>query len=126
MNRFIVLPSRTYALDKNRRVEKKGIPCYIKGDEFIVNYASPANLRLPLFGANTSDLTMVCIYEGKKRVKNLKIRNVTSERIAGIGSAGGLIGVVITASIASACGNQSNDDYTYMVSDMNLQRKAAR
>ena len=124
VKKFVVLSSRTYAYSADRkRIEKEGVLCQIKGNGFSVNYRTPANVRLPVYGPATSELSMICDYQGSKRFENLSVRNLTAERIANSGMSGGLVGAVIAASISSARGNQPNDDYTYERPDMELNRK---
>ncbi|MEM9107254.1 MAG: hypothetical protein AAGC96_16505 [Pseudomonadota bacterium] len=124
VQKFVVLASRTYAYGPDRkRTEKKGVPCTIKGKGFQVRYNSPANVRLPVYGLNTSELSMTCQYEGSTRFEALSVRNLTAERIADSGSAGGLVGAIVAISISSARGNQPDDDYTYETPDMDLNRK---
>lgn len=122
--KFVVLASRTYAYAPDRkRTEKKGVPCTIKGNGFRVSYNTPANVRLPVYGVKTSELSMTCQYEGSARFEALSVRNLTAERIADSGAAGGLVGAIVAISISSARGNQPDDDYTYETPDMDLNRK---
>lgn len=127
VKKFVVLPSRTYAYTAERkREEKQGVPCRIKGSGFTVDYRTPANVRLPVYGLDTSELSMTCEYEGSTKFENLSVRNLTAERIADSGNSGGFLGVIIAASISSARGNQPDDDYTYERPDMELNSRPSR
>ncbi len=114
VEKYVILQSRTTALnEKKRRVDVDGIACSVRGDGFSLNYRTPANLKLPVFGVRTSDLSMSCAYQGSRKYKSINVRNVTAERIANAGAGGGLIGSLIASGIAASRGNKPGDDYTY-------------
>ena len=121
VEKFVILQSRTTALnDKKKRVEIDGVPCTVDGNGFSLDYKTPANLQLPVFGVKTSDLSMSCTYKGTKRFKSIKVRNLTAERISNAGAGGGLIGSLIASGIAASRGNKPGDDYTYLTPKMFL------
>lgn len=123
VEKFVILQSRTTALnDRKRRVDVDGIPCSVKGDGFSLTYHTPANLKLPVFGVRTSDLSMSCTYKGARKYKSIKVRNVTAERIANSGAGGGLIGSLIASGIAASRGNKPGDNYTYVSPTMFLDQ----
>lgn len=123
VEKYVILQSRTTALnDKKRRVETDGVPCAVEGNGFSLNYRTPANLKLPVFGVRTSDLSMSCTYEGAKKYKSIKVRNLTAERIANAGAGGGLIGSLIASGFAASRGNKPGDDYTYASLSMFLDQ----
>lgn len=114
VEKYVILQSRTTALnDQKRREQVDGVPCAVRGDGFSLSYKTPANLRIPVFGVKTSDLSMSCTYKGSKKYKPIGVRNLTAERIANSGAGGGLIGSLIASGIAASRGNKPGDDYTY-------------
>ena len=127
VQKYVVLDSHTFVYNANRRrVELKGVPCTVKGNGFTVSYTTPANLRLPVYGPNTSDLSMTCQYEGDERFKNIEVRNLTAESISNAGASGGFIGSLVATGIAAGRGNRANDEYTYSTPSMFLNEKAKR
>jgi hypothetical protein len=123
VQKYVVLDSHTYVYAGSKRVETQGVPCKVSGSGFAMAYASPANLRLPVFGVKTSDLSMTCTHDGNEKYKTIKVRNLTSEGIANAGANGGLIGAVIGMGIAGARGDRANDEYTYQSPIMVLNEK---
>ncbi len=127
VQRYFILTSRTQAFDANRRrVEKQGVQCRLKGNGFITNYTTPANLKLLVYAQNTSDLSMMCEYEGSKLFKQITVRNLTAEKISHSGASGGFIGSVLAMTISAARGNKPNDDYTYRNPYMFLSEKSKK
>lgn len=126
-SQFVVLPSRTYLFDANRkRNEIEGVPCQIKGNGFQVTYTTPANVRLPTYGIETADLEMTCTWEDERRFQPLHVRNLTLESIQSSGVHGGLVGVVVTAGIAAGRGNRPDDRYSYRLPEMELNERPPR
>ncbi len=124
VQRYIVLPSHTMIYNADGKSEQKdGVPCVVKGERFSVKYVSPANLRLPVFGPDTSDISMICTFQGEEKFENLESRNLTMEKISNSGASGGLIGAVVAITVASARGNRPNDEYSYETPLMYLNRR---
>lgn len=121
---FVVLTSRTYAYNANRsRNEVEGVPCTIQGEGFHLAYTTPANVRLPVFGLQTRELSMTCTWQEEQRFQPLFVRNLTQESIESSGTSGGLLGVVLTAGIAAVRGNREDDRYSYRTPNMELNER---
>lgn len=114
IQKYDVTAVRTYIRgENNTRQLVEGVPCKVKGGGFHARFRSSANLRLPVTGINSSDLTVTCTYEGREISRSYSVQNYTKEGIANSGATGGLVGALIAVSVASARGDHANDNYGY-------------
>lgn len=124
VQKYVNLPSRTFAFDsKGKRSEQIGTPCEISSHGFSASYVTPATVSLPVFGLNTSDLTMTCTINEQQRSKSIGVVNLTADSIRSSGASGGLIGAVVASGIAGVRGNRPNDNYSYHPLNLDLNDK---
>ncbi|KIC36439.1 hypothetical protein RA27_22040 [Ruegeria sp. ANG-R] len=124
VQKYVTLPARTFIYAENgKRAELAGIKCKLRGDKFHTSYQTPANVKLPVYGLETSALNLACRHQNKDVHETVGVRNLTSEQIAGSGAQHGLIGSLLASGIAAGRGNRPNDNYTYRTPYMALNEK---
>ena len=125
VQRTEVVPARAFLYDaKGKRKEVSGVPCTVKNERFTASYSTPANVRIPVFGAQSSPLSAVCSYQGQRIAAVIGVRNITHENMINGGAvAGGLLGVVIASGMAKNRGNRADDQYGYYPLTVELNKK---
>ncbi|EEE35151.1 conserved hypothetical protein [Rhodobacteraceae bacterium KLH11] len=124
VQKVVTLEARTFAYGEDgKRAELVGIPCKLRNEMFRTAYQTPANVKLPVYGAETTELDLKCSYKGETKVKTVEVRNLTRENISKSGSQHGMLGVLIASGVAAAHGNRPNDDYSYRPPFFTLNEK---
>ena len=106
-DQFVEVRSYTKQQVKNssrkKQVEFAGAQCGISGSGFKGEITTPAKIRVPIYGHESSELAVRCAAEGKTPVvRTVRAYNKTkSDRLKGSGS-GGVLGVVLVAAINAA------------------------
>jgi len=123
VQRYVVLDSRTTSLDADRRrVEVVDVSCKLIGTGFQLAYTTPANVKIPVYGPRSSDLTMVCQYKGDRYTKNIPVFNETRDDIENAGAQGGFLGSIIMMTYAETRGDKADDVYTYRKPHLHLKK----
>ena len=114
VQRYEIVPARAVMFDASgKRVELAGVPCRLNGAGLAAAYTTPANLNIPIYGPNSSTVSVGCSHEGKTVQKVVGPVNKTREAVANSGSGAGLLGALIATSVAAGRGNRANDEYSY-------------
>ncbi len=88
---------------RKKNVEFSGAQCALSGTGFKGNLTTPAKIRVPIYGHESSELALRCVSEGySPTIRTVRAFNKTkSDRVKGSGS-GGVLGVVLVAAINAA------------------------
>ena len=88
---------------RKKNVEFGGARCALSGSGFEGNITTPAKIRVPIYGHESSELAVRCAADGyRPTVRTVRAFNKTkSDRLKGSGS-GGVLGVVLVAAINAA------------------------
>ena len=125
VQRTEIVPARTVLYDSaGKRKEVTGVPCTAKNERFTASYSTPANVRIPVFGAKSLDLSVMCTYQGQRVATVIGVRNLTHESMINAGAAGGgLLGMAIASGMAKNRGNRAEDQYGYHPLTVALNKK---
>lgn len=98
---------------KRKKAELTGVPCIVKGSGYSAKFVTPAIVNLPTYGGSTRAVNIVCDYNGQKVSGNVIPKNLTSEQMMASSGQGGLLGVLLVASI-DAARDKSADKWGYI------------
>lgn len=114
IQKYVTIPVWSVRYDGTKEQRVEGVPCRIVGQGFSADFQTPANLNMPVLGANTSDASVTCTYEGQQVTRILKPHNQTEERATQVGYlAGGLVGALVVAAANESRDTGANDRLTY-------------
>jgi hypothetical protein len=105
-----LLDVRTYRYEDGKgEYEFAGANCLVSGSEYQANVVTPARVRVPLYRAQSSALSVSCTKDGleKKSIVVEAYDEVRASRLSS-GANGGLIGVAIAAGADALSDNTKN------------------
>jgi hypothetical protein len=93
--------------------EFPGAKCKLEARDFSAEVTSPAKVRVPIYRAQSSPLSVVCEHpEYKKKTVERNVFNKTKNERLSMGSSAGLAGVLIMA-VVNEASDTTNDDFLY-------------
>jgi hypothetical protein len=118
-----LLEVRTYARsDGGPDIEIAGATCTLTAADYSATMETPAKVRVPLYRAESSALSVACEMPGfKKRMITVEAFDETRRSRMSNGAGGGLIGLVAVSAIDAASDNTKNT-WRYPVAKVLLER----
>jgi hypothetical protein len=118
-----LLEVRTYARsDGGPDAEISGASCTLTAADYSATMETPAKVRVPLYRAESSTLSVACKMPGfKKRMITVEAFDETRRSRMSNGAGGGLIGLVAVSAIDAASDNTRNT-WRYPVAKILLER----
>jgi hypothetical protein len=116
-----LLEVRTFApKDGSASVEFAGAACTITGRDFVASAASPARVRVPLYRAQSSALSVTCNQPGLLQ-KSVVVEavDVTRQQRYSNGAGAGVLGMVASVAVDGMSDNTKND-WKYPLAKVNM------
>lgn len=110
-----VVDVRSYVMSEGGGTgdEFAGATCELKSRDFSVNLTTPAKVRVPIYRAQSSPLTVQCQKDGfEPKLAEASVFNVTKEERLQQGASGGVVGVLFVAAI-NAASDETTHDFAY-------------
>ena len=108
-----IIEVRAFSDNSNSQNEIEGANCHVEGVGYSKTVTTPAKVRLPIYGDQSSQIIVKCSHAGyhKKQIE-LASFNVNHQQRLNTASGGGLAGVVFMA-VVNAASDTSKDIYLY-------------
>ncbi len=118
-----IVEVRTYARDDNGvREELAGASCALSARDFTANLTTPAKVRVPIYRAQSSPLSVRCEKAGfMPKLKDVGVFGETTATRLNNGASAGLIGFVVMAAVDAAT-DPATHDYKYPKIELELAR----
>jgi len=113
---------RTYEEDpevlSNFGKELLGSSCVLEGAGYSASVTTPAKVRVPIYGNESTDISVECNHSGyQKAIATKRSFDKTKSDRLSAGSSGGLIGVVFMAAVNAA---SDDKEHVFLYPDINL------
>jgi len=104
---------RAFGQGENGRAELTGVSCKLDSGLYTASFATPANVVVPDYGANSPALFVRCEIGTQSGSSTVNVVNVTAQQRQSGAIGTGLLGAIIIGAVNAAATDNETDDFAY-------------